>query len=198
MKAIAAVQSSSDEIAKILKMAFWDRNISPSRWLRVLSQGEPERNVVISSFTYLPVRWLVHQLGEVVFVKRWPMLREVLVAERDPLTAQRLEAWDALWGILAVGDSQYPVRQDIAQMGSKKRELLKAIVHHGSVSPYDLARTTGRDYSRIYKDVCSLVESKLVSLQKKRTAQNRMINMLQPEHSVNRHLCCSNGNCKPP
>jgi hypothetical protein len=190
MKTTASRQAGDEDIQKTLKMAFWDRNIAPATWRQAISRGEIEscRNVISASFKHLPVRWLMRQMGEEMFIKRWPVLRTVLADRHDPIAIQRLEAWDALWGMLAVGDSQYPVRAEIANMGRKKRGLLKDIVHNGTSSTYELAKSSGRDYGRVYKDVRSLIDAGLVSMKRERTAENRAINVLQPRFSVNGEL----------
>lgn len=190
MKTTAFRQAGDEDIQKMLKMAFWDRTIAPAAWRQAIRRGEIEvcRNVISASFKHLPVRWFVRQMGEDVFIKRWPVLRTVLADRHDPIAIQRLEAWDTLWGILAVGDSQYPVRAEIANMGRKKRGLLKAIVHNGISSTYELAKSSGRDYGRVHKDVRSLVDAGLISLRREKTAENRAINILEPRFSVNGQL----------
>lgn len=190
MKASVSEHSGGDDIRKVLKMAFWDRTLSPSKWLTAICGGDIEvcRNIIVPSFKFLPLRWLVHQIGVDVFVKRWPVLRDALNDCNDPLLMQRRSAWDALWGLLSVGDSQHSVRMDIAVLGRKRRELLRIIVNHPAVSTYDLAKITGRDYSRVHKDVRQLVATGLVSLCPARTAENRAVNILQPVFSVNREL----------
>src|ERR1039457_259704 len=191
MKPTALRQSKIDkDIQKTLKMAFWDRTIPHSEWRKAISQGDPKThcNVIVSSFKYLPMRWLVDHIGEEKFVKRWPLLRGSLEDSRDPLSMQRLEAWDAIWGILSVGDSQYPIRKEIVSLGRKKLDLLKTIVTHGVCSTYDLSKISGRNYSRVYKDVRYLVEGKLVSLTQEKTAENRTVNILRSTLSVNSDL----------
>jgi hypothetical protein len=190
MKATARSNQGDKNIRKILKKAFWDRDVPPKKWRKTLAQGDPSvsRNIVASSFKHLPSRWLVNQIGEETFIKRWPVLREVLQNENDPIAKQRLDSWDALWGILAVGDSQHPVCPEIGAMGSKKRELLKGVIRCGICSVYDLARSVGRDYSRVYKDVRVLTESGFVSVEQKKTAQNRNVNILRARFSINPEL----------
>lgn len=177
------------DIGKTLKMAFWDRTVPPQKWKKAISQEDPEccHNVIVSSFKFLPIRWVVQQIGEEIFIKRWPILRRTLEQEKDPLVMQRIEAWDAVWGILSVGDSQYPIRPEVASLGRKKRDLLRAIVQNGACSAYGLSKSSGRDYSRVYKDVQELAEAGLVCVRKER-AKGRTVNILKPAFSVNSDL----------
>ena len=195
MKPTAPRQCQSNkDLQKTLKMAFWDRTIPPAKWRKAICQGDPELydNVIASSFKYLPMRWLVDQVGEERFVKRWPLLRGSLQDVHDPIAMQRLEAWDALWGILSVGDSQYPIREEIISLGRKKLELLRTIVTHGVCSTYNLAKISGRNYSRVYKDVQYLVEEGLVSSYQGISRENRRVNILRATFSVNSELIESN------
>jgi hypothetical protein len=180
-------------IEKMLKMAFWDRTVPPKKWKRAILAGDPApfRNVVIPSFKYLPTRWLLDQIGDEGFIRRWPLVRSLLHDSQDPIAMQRLETWDAIWGILSVGDSQYPVIPEIVSLGRKKLGLLRIIVSHGACSTYSLYKISGRDYSRIYKDVQDLVERGLVTVHQKKTAKNRAVNILRAMFSVNSVLAAS-------
>jgi len=103
------------------------------------------------------MEWLLGEIGPERFVSIWPDVRKGF-SEDSPLEKTALDAWDALWGVMAAGDSQYPVDPEVARLPRKRREVLKTIVSNPGISIYDLAKRTRRDYSRVLKDVRILAE----------------------------------------
>lgn len=127
------------------------------RWRGIMRRGpDGHRKTFRQSFLYLPMRWLLHEIGEDRFVKIWPDIRIEFSADSlEEKTA--MDAWDAVWGMAAAGDSQYPVLRDVAALSGKRREILRLIVCNPGISAYAVAKKTKRNYSRVYKDIQKII-----------------------------------------
>lgn len=155
-------------------------------WIGSMKRGET--SVLKQSFKHLPLRWVIQEVGKDFIVKRWPSIREVIYDQYDPILTQRCEAWDAVWGTLSTGDSQYPVMEEVAILSKKRREVLKEVIANVGISIYDLAKHTNRDYTRVHKDVTLLKEKGLIESRRVSSGENREVASLLPVHSVNRDL----------
>ena len=89
-----------------------------------------------------------------------------------------------MWGMIAAGDSQYPVDPDVAMISRKRREILQLIVRNPGISAYSVAKKTGRDYSRIYKDIQTLIEKGMIE-SRPRVGSIRREMQLIPKRSGN-------------
>jgi len=158
--------------------------MSYRRWRGIMRRGpEGHRKTFRQSFLYLPVRWLLHEIGEERFVEVWPGIRdEFSMDSSEERTA--VNAWDAVWGMIAAGDSQYPVDPDVAMISRKRREILQLIVRNPGISAYSVAKKTGRDYSRIYKDIQTLIEKGMIE-SRPRVGSIRREMQLIPKRSGN-------------
>src|SRR3972149_5331785 len=109
-------QTNIKERQRILRQAFWSGEMSYRRWRGIMRRGpEGHRKTFRQSFLYLPVRWLLYEIGEERFVEVWPEIRdEFSMDSSEERTA--VNAWDAVWGMIAAGDSQYPVDPDVATL----------------------------------------------------------------------------------
>src|SRR3989338_143548 len=142
-------QTNIKERQRILRQAFWSGEMSYRRWRGIMRRGpEGHRKTFRQSFLYLPVRWLLHEIGEERFVEVWPAIRDEFSMDSS---AERLavHAWDAVWGMIAAGDSQSPVAPEVAMIPRRRREILHLIGRTPEMSAYPVAKKTGRDYSRI-------------------------------------------------
>jgi len=143
----------------ILRSAFWSGRLTYRKWRGIIRKGpKAHMRAFVQSFAHLPMDWLLEELGEERFVSLWPEVRTGFSIS-SPLEKTALEAWDALWGVMAAGDSQYPVSPETAHLTRKRREVLKTIVRNPGISIYGLARRLERDYSRVLKDVQALAEA---------------------------------------
>jgi hypothetical protein len=142
--------------------------------------------IFVQSFLHLPMDWLLGELGDEKFISVWPQVRQEFSADSPFETAMR-DAWDALWGVKVAGDSQYPVRSELAGLPGKRREALKAIVRNPGISVYELARELHRDYSRVFKDVRLLIEMGEIQVRQD-VRSNRKIKRLLPARSINTAL----------
>lgn len=113
--------------------------------------------VFVQSFLHLPMDWLLGEIGDERFIVIWPEVRNGFDSN-SPLEDITLGAWDAIWGVKAAGDSQYPVSPEVASLPRMRREVLRTIVCNPGISIYDLAKRLKRDYSRVLKDVRLLTE----------------------------------------
>lgn len=92
------------------------------------------------------------EIGDEKFIIIWPEVRKGF-DENLPLEALVLDAWDAIWGVVGAGDSQYPVSHEVARLPRMRREVLKTVVCNPGISIYELAKRLRRDYSRVLKDI---------------------------------------------
>ncbi len=139
--------------AMILRSAFWSGRLTYRKWRGIVRKGPEEHmRVFVQSFIHLPMDWLLEEIGEERFISIWPEVRRGFDKD-SPLEASTLDAWDAIWGVKAAGDSQYPVSSEVAGLPKMRREVLRAIVCNPGISIYDLAKRLKRDYSRVLKDV---------------------------------------------
>ena len=79
------------------------------------------------------------------------------------------------------------VSSGIARLPRMRREALKTIVCNPGISIYDLAKRTGRDYSRVLKDVCLLADMGEIE-NRPDPRSNRKAKQLLPVHSINARL----------
>jgi hypothetical protein len=126
---------------------------------------------------------LLKEIGEERFIAIWPEVRKGLNKDL-PLEGIALNAWDARWGAKAAGDSQYPVSHEVASLPRMRREVLRTIVCNPGISIYDLAKRTGRDYSRVLKDVRLLAEMGEVEM-RPNPQSSRKAKRLIPVRSIN-------------
>jgi len=145
--------NSKTNLNMILRFAFRSGRLTYRRWRGIVRRGpHAHKRVFVLSFLHLPMAWLLEEIGEDRFISIWPEVRKGFSMDL-PLEKTAIEAWDALWGVMAVGNSQYPVSSEIARLPRKRREVLKTIVCNPGISVYELAKRLRRDYSRVFKDV---------------------------------------------
>ena len=147
---------------------------------------EGHRKAFRQSFLYLPVRWLLQEIGEERFVEVWPEIRNEFNID-SPEERTALDAWDAIWGMIATGDSQYPVDPDVAMISRKRREILQLVVCNPVINAYSVAKKTERNYSRVYKDIQLLIEKGMVE-SRPITGSTRREILLIPKRSLNARL----------
>lgn len=172
---------------KILMKAFWSGRMDYRRWRRIV-RGTPEghKKVFYYSFLHLPMRWLLKEMETERFVKIWPLIRNEF-SKNSASDRRAKDGWDALWGMITVGDSQYPVTPQVSGLSKKRREIMRLIVRNPGISSYEIAKQTKRDYSRVYKDISLLKEMRMVeSIEKE--GNLRRVRQLIPVHSVNARL----------
>jgi len=137
----------------ILTSAFWSSRLTYRKWRGIVRSGpQTHKRVFVQAFLHLPMEWLLAEIGTEQFISIWPEVRTGFSTD-SALEKTVLDAWDALWGVKAAGDSQYPITPNIAPLSRKRRDALKTIVRNPGISIYDLAKRTRRDYSRVFKDV---------------------------------------------
>lgn len=171
----------------ILKLAFWSGRLTYRKWRGIIRRG-PQRHtrVFVQSFLHLPMDWLLGEIGSEKFISIWPEVRKGFSTD-SPFETAILVAWDAIWGVMAAGDSQYPVSSRVARLPRMRREVLKTVVCNPGISIYDLAKRTRRDYSRVFKDVRLLTETgEIVSRPDPRSS--RKAKQLLPVRSINTRL----------
>ncbi len=172
---------------KILRSAFWSGRLSYRKWRGMVRRGpQAHKRVFVQAFLHLPMRWLLEEVGERRFISIWPGVREEFSLD-SPFEKTMVEAWDALWGVMAAGDAQYPVSQGVASLSAKRREILKIIVSNPGVSVYGLAKRLRRDYSRVLKDV-RLLEAMGEVERRPDPASSRGVKRLVPLRSINARL----------
>lgn len=173
--------------AMILRSAFWSGQLTYRRWRGIVRKGPGEHTrFFVQSFLHLPMDWLLEEIGDEKFITIWPEVRQGFDKNR-PLEALSLNAWDAVWGVMAAGDSQYPVSSGVAQIPGMRREVLKTVVHNPGISIYNLARRLQRDYSRVLKDVRLLAEMGEIKIQSD-PMSGRKAKQLIPTRSINAAL----------
>lgn len=171
----------------ILRSAFWSGRITYRKWRGIVRKGPQDHmRIFVQSFLHLPMDWLIKEIGTDRFISIWPDVRKEFNA-KSPLDKASLGAWDALWGMIAAGDSQYPVSTEIARIPKKQREALKIVVCNPGISIYDLSKKTARNYSRAYKDIQQLVKMGEIKI-KLRQGSSRKAKQLIPVRSINAKL----------
>jgi hypothetical protein len=105
----------------------------------------------------MPMDWLLSEIGNEKFISTWPEIRKRF-DEASPFDRTVRDAWDAIWGAMAAGDSQYPVISEISSIPRMRREVLRTVVQNPGITIYDLAKRLQRDYSRVLKDVRLLAD----------------------------------------
>lgn len=176
----------------ILRSAFWSGRITYRKWRGIVRKGPQDHmRVFVQSFLHLPMDWLIKEIGEDRFIHIWPEVRKEFDA-KSPLDKASLNAWDALWGMIAAGDYQYPVSSEIAHLPRKRCEVLKVAVCNPGISIYDLAKKTSRNYSRVYKDVQQLIKMGEIEVRPRQGA-SRKAKQLIPVRSINARLALAYG-----
>lgn len=182
------VQAEKIKRERILRQAFWSGKISYRKWRGILrGDTTAHRHILLQAFRYLPMSWLLREIGEARFVKIWPDLRSGFDVS-SPEERNAKDAWDAVWGIVAAGDSQYPVDAAVGGLSSKRREILRLVINRPGITAYTIARKTGRSYSRIHKDIGMLVEKGIIESWQPLTGSIRKERHLVPKKSINASL----------
>lgn len=157
------------------------------RWRRIIRGNlHGHRKVFYQSFLHLPMSWLLQEIGVKRFINIWPEIRGGF-RDDSPSDRAARDGWDAVWGMATVGDSQYPVTTDTAELPRKRREIMRLVVTKPGISAYEIAKTTERDYSRVYKDIQLLVCKGMVKSIKKKDSVRRERQLISAR-SVNAHL----------
>lgn len=171
----------------ILRSAFWSGRLTYRKWRRIIRKGPGKHmRVFVQSFLHLPIYWLLGEIGEAKFISIWPEVRKHFREDLPFETAMR-DAWDAIWGVKATGDSQYPVSTEIASLPGKRREVLKTVTSNPGISIYNLAKRRRRDYSRVFKDIQYLAEIGEIEVRPNPDSRRRA-KLLVPVHSINGRL----------
>lgn len=171
----------------ILRTAFWSGDLTYRKWRGIVRKGpQGHLRVFVQAFLHLPIAWLIGEIGTEKFISIWPEVRKGFAID-SPFEKTVMDAWDAIWGVMVAGDSQYPVSPEIARLPKMRREILKTVVCNPGISVYDLAKRTGRDYSRVLKDVCLLTE--MDEIESRQDPQSsRKAKQLLPMRSINTML----------
>ena len=171
----------------ILRAAFWSGRMTYKKWRGIIGKGPEEHmRVFVQSFLHLPMDWLREELGDEKFITIWPEVRKGF-DKNKPLEAASLDAWDAIWGVIAAGDSQYPVSAEVARLPRMRRAVLKTVVCNPGISVYGLAKRLRRDYSRVLKDVRLLTEMGEIEIRPD-PQSSRKAKRLIPARSINAAL----------
>lgn len=135
----------------VLKRAFWSGDMDYLQWKKMVLARYDTRHkrIIAESLKHLPLFWVINEIGQVHFIKKWPVWRQWM--EPSP----RREALDGCWGIAALGDIQAEVEPTIAALGKKKREAIKMANVNPEKSIYQIAKDLGRDYAAVHRDVSS-------------------------------------------
>jgi len=177
----------SKKIHSALRSAFWSGSLSEKKWRRVIRDHSMSHKAILkTSFEHMPASFLVNEIGKKGFAKRWPVIRKLF----DPNNAneqKRILLFDSIWGIITTGDSQYPVSGKIVSLSKGRLLLLQETVNCPGLSIYALSRKVGRDYSRVFKDIKTLVSQNLVDI-KEDLVQGRKISKLFSRESINTKL----------
>lgn len=182
------VQAEKIKRERILRQAFWSGKISYRKWRGILlGDATAHRNILLQAFRYLPISWLLREIGEDRFVKIWPSLRDGFDVS-SPEERNAKDAWDAVWGIVAAGDSQYPVDAAVGDLSTKRREILKLVINRPGATAYAIAKETGRSYSRVYKDIGMLVEKGVIEARQPLPGSVRKERCIVPKKSINASL----------
>lgn len=186
------LQTGIKERQRILRQAFWSGDMSYKRWRGIMRSGpEGHRKAFWQSFLYLPLRWLLQEIGEERFIEVWPEIRDEFNTD-SPEERTAVDAWDAVWGMIATGDSQYPVDPGVAILSSRRREVLQIVVCNPGISAYSVAKKTERNYSRVYKDIQMLIEKGMVESRPRVGSMRREIQLI-PRLSENAKLVALKG-----
>jgi len=179
--------AKKQDLAPVIRTAFWSGTLPEKKWRQAM-QGSPAAHklIVKTSFAQMPSTALIAELGEKRFLKVWPEIRK-LFDPGDAKDRQRLLLFDSAWGILATGDSQYPVSEQVAALSKGRLALLREIVNSPGLSIYNLAKKTARSYSRVFKEVKLLADYGLVAVEEDKVG-NRKVGKLYARESINTKL----------
>ncbi|MCL0038547.1 hypothetical protein M1N10_06015 [Thermodesulfovibrionales bacterium] len=168
----------------ILRSAFWSGQLTYRKWRGIVRRGpQAHARVFVQAFLHLPMDWLLEEIGSEKFISIWLEVRKEFSTD-SPFETAALDAWDAIWGVIAAGDSQYPVSSEVSRLPRMRREVLKTIVCNPGINVYDLAKRTRRDYSRALKDVRQLAETGEIEIRPD-PRSNRKAKQLLPSRSIN-------------
>ncbi len=147
---ITDAQINAWERAK--RMAFWDQGkLDYTQWLFAFKSGNS--NTLRQSINYMRAADLIHLIGKRSFIKAWPLLRNT-----DELNENKKAILDAAWGFYVAGDVSFPVSASATRFHPKKLETLRVLAKSsGHESIYQIAKTTGRNYRRVYDDIMDFV-----------------------------------------
>lgn len=173
--------------AVILRAAFWSGRMTYRKWRGIIRKGPEEHILVfVQSFLHLPMDWLREEIGDEKFIIIWPEVRKGFDKNR-PFEAASLDAWDAIWGVIVAGDSQYPVSAEVASIPRMRREVLKTVVRNPGISIDDLAKMIRRDYRTVLKNVRLLTEMGEIEIRLD-PHSSRKVKQLIPARSINTAL----------
>lgn len=171
----------------IIRAAFWSGRMTYRRWREIIRKGPEEHmRIFVQSFLHLPMDFLREEIGDEKFITIWPEVRKGF-DKNIPLEASCLDAWDAIWGVIAAGDSQYPISAEVASIPRMRRAVLKTVVRNPGISIYDLAKRLRRDYSRVLNDVRLLTEMGEIEIRPD-PQSSRKAKQLIPARSINTAL----------
>lgn len=172
---------------RILRAAFWSGRMTYRKWRGIIGKGPKEHmRVFVQSFLHLPMDWLREEIGDEKFITIWPEVRKGF-AKNTPLEASYLDAWDAIWGVIAAGDSQYPVSAEVARLSRMRRKVLRTVICNPGINIYDLPKELRRDYSRVLNDVRLLTEMGEIEIRPD-PQSSRKAKRLIPARSINAAL----------
>ncbi len=146
---------------EILKQAFWSGVPTYRQFRGYLRDPIKHKKSVATAFRHLPLNFIINEYGQARFIKDWPEIRKDF-HDDAPLDQKPLNAFDVIWGLLAVGDSQYPVSSTISNISKKRRDILRQAIEVPGISVYELAKKQKRDYSSVYRDVRYLINKTLI------------------------------------
>lgn len=187
MQKRTTTQKRTKELQTIINERFWSGNLSAEKWRRAVKKPVmSHKSLIKTSFERIPSSVLVDEMGENIFINRWPEIRS-LFSPANQQDKKRVLLFDGIWGILTTGDSQYPVSSKIAQLSKARRALLAEIVKNPGMPIYKLQKQVARPYSRVFKDVMTLVELSLVNIEKE-VSNGRQVSRLFSTESINTKL----------
>lgn len=177
----------ANDLQALINEGFWGGNLPVARWSAAIKDPmRASRFIIKTSFDYMPSKVLIHEMGEKQFIKAWPAIRS-LFDQQNQQDLKRLKIFDCSWGILAAGDSQYPVSQKVANLSKGQRALLSEVVTWPGISIYALHKRAEREYSRVFKEVKLLVEQQLIEI-RKAVQSGRVVSCLFAAESINTKL----------
>ncbi len=122
----------------ILRSAFWSGRLTYRKWRGIVRRApHTHTSILVQAFVHIPIDWLLKEIGRERFIKVWSELRKHLLRSPPPYRVA-LDAWDGVWGMLAVGDISYPVKREVAYLPKKRRELLRLIISNPGIITYEL------------------------------------------------------------
>lgn len=142
--------------------AFWSKRLRFREWKRQMTAPEQHLSTALHALAWMPASFLLDQLGEQWFIKRWPILRGEMVRLEGDLFTSTVSALDAIWGAITLGDAQYRPKKIFSTLSKGRLELLRYLIANPGETTYAAARALGRDYSRVHKEIHWLETHNLV------------------------------------